>query len=828
MTLRVLFHLFRKKFRNNYPQCTIILGGDFNAGDIDWKSHTVIEHSQKRQINEKVLSVILNSGLSQIQIEPTRQNKILDLLCTNKPGLFSEIHSICGFSDHSIIMADCDLKAQVTKKPPRTITIWNKADWGKIKGLTESFSAAFMKKAQGRSVNENYAEFAKFITDVATLHIPTKQSSTQNDLPWFSRELKRMCRKKKRRRIRAVNKSQKKDDWDDYLAYQKTVNEAQTDAHWNYVNNILQNSLEEKNSKPFWKYIKSKRNETFGIPSLESNNKMYSDSQSKSEILNSQFKSVFTKITADATPKLPGNNYPSINQLNITLHGVQKLLENINVKKAAGPDNISGKILQTLSSELAPVLHFIFVQSLGSGVLPNEWSLANVSPIFKKGSKHMAENYRPVSLTCITCKLFEHVICKHILKHVESHRILTDLQHGFRSGRSCESQLITTMDDLLYSFDNGRQVDVAVLDFSKAFDTVPHNSLIGKLEHYGIDGKILDWINHFLKNRKQRVVVDGEFSSYATVDSGVPQGTVLGPLLFLLFINDLPSNVHSSKVRLFADDCLVYKEVKTAQDQIDLQKDLSALETWGNLWGMRFNAKKCNILRVTKKGGNPLQRFYTLNNQILQEVPDAKYLGIQIDSNLDWSKHISSIVSRGYSKLGFLRRNLKGCPSKLRGTAYYSLVRPQLEYCSSIWNPHKQFNVSKIEGVQSKAARFVSNKYRRKDSVSKMLQNLEWRSLSDRRLDQRLVTLFKIVKGITFVETEGILREGDGRTRAKNKLKKFKHLPTHLDPYRFSFFPATIRSWNQLPFGESEFGSVEAFKLRVKRHEHIRPFSMPV
>ena len=192
-------------------------------------------------------------------------------------------------------------------------------------------------------------------------------------------------------------------------------------------------------------------------------------------------------------------------------------------------------------------------------------------------------------------------------------------------------------------------------------DTVPHAGLLGKLEHYGIDSKILLWITNFLNNRKQRVVVDGSFSNFADVESGVPQGTVLGPLLFLLHINDLPSCVNS-KVRLFADDCLLYREIKNNQDQIDMQRDLDALVDWGSTWGMKFNAKKCNIMRVSRSR-KPLQHFYSLGSEIL----------------------------------------LKGCPKKLRDTAYISLIRPALEYSCSVWHPHKKGNKDKIEKVQRRA-----------------------------------------------------------------------------------------------------------------------------
>ena len=239
-------------------------------------------------------------------------------------------------------------------------------------------------------------------------------------------------------------------------------------------------------------------------------------------------------------------------------------------------------------------------------------------------------NYRPVSLTCITCKLFEHIICKHILAHLEDHNILTDFQHGFRSGRSCETQLVTTFQDLAQMHNKkSSQIDNAVLDFSKAFDTVPHDGLLSKLKQYGIDDKIWLWIYNFLnKNRKQSVVVDGNQSSLTDVVSCVPQGTVLCPLLFLLHINDLPSVV-SSKVRLFADDCLIYKNMKNKQDQITLPKDLNLLEHRGNTWGMRFNAAKCNIMRVSRTR-DPKLFNYSLTGQVM----DAKYLGVTLTT---WS-----------------------------------------------------------------------------------------------------------------------------------------------------------------------------------------------
>ena len=645
-----------EKFKNN-PKTTLILGGDFNAGGINWDLCTVDHDTSNRTLKEKLLSILSEAGLKQMQREPTRGQNLLDLFCCNKPSLVKSITSIPGISDHNIVLADCKLKPSIITKPQRKIYQWSKADWHSLREQTVVFAEDFLASATTRSVNENYIKFRTYLEEVMENKIHSKLSSKRFKLPWFNRELKRLCRKKARK-YKKAKRSGREDHWEQYKEFQKVVQAKLTEGRWDYINRFLQIGLETGNKKPFWKYLRVQKQEDFGISALKSKGEMFTDRKSISEILNTQFKSVFTKKTSSKIPELPGVTFPSIKDLKITEFGVFKLLDKIDVSKASGPDCIPGRILQNLARELAPVLHFIFEQSLNTGDLPAEWTLANVAPIFKKGSKLQAVNYRPVSLTCISCKLFEHIVCKHILGHLEDHEILTDLQHGFRSGRSCETQLITTFHDIASAYNKkGSQIDIAVLDFSKAFDTVPHDGLLSKLKHYGIDDKIWLWISNFLKQRKQRVVVDGIQSDLVTVDSGVPQGTVLGPILFLLHINDLPS-VISSKVRLFADDCLVYREIKNRQDQIALQKDLNLLENWGSKWGMRFNAAKCNIMRMSRKQ-TPISTQYELSGQVLEEVKDAKYLGVTVSDDLEWTKHINAITTKANSKLSFLRRNLK-------------------------------------------------------------------------------------------------------------------------------------------------------------------------
>ena len=227
--------------------------------------------------------------------------------------------------------------------------------------------------------------------------------------------------------------------------------------------------------------------------------------------------------------------------------------------------------------------------------------------------------------------------------------------------------------------------DIIILDFSKAFDTVPHQKLLFKLQSYGITGNTLDWIRNFLVGRKMRVILDGEASSETEVLSGVPQGTVLGPLLFLCHLNDLPETVTSS-VRLFADDCLLYREINSVQDKVKLQEDLSHLEAWATNWGMKFNATKCYVLSVKEK----THYYYELNKTILKHVDHNPYLGVQLSSDLKWTTHVNNTAKKANTTLGFVRRNLYFCPQQCRRTAYLSLVRPCLEYACEVWDTHLQ------------------------------------------------------------------------------------------------------------------------------------------
>ena len=312
----------------------------------------------------------------------------------------------------------------------------------------------------------------------------------------------------------------------------------------------------------------------------------------------------------------------------------------------------------------------------------------------------------------------------------------------------------------------------------------------------GINGRTHRWIQNFLTNRSQCVVIGGEKSPYVPVSSGVPQGSVLGPLLFLIYINDLPSHVQS-KVRLFADDTVIYLTVKSENDSKQLQRDLTRLERWERDWQMMFNPSKCNVIKITRKR-KPSDFTYTLHGQILETIDHIKYLGVHLSRDLRWNEHVAKVTSKANRTLGFLRRNLRTPSIKIKEAAYKTLVRPAVEYCSSVWDPYTAKNISQVEMVQRRAARWILRRYDRRDSVTEMLQLLDWETLEKRRSNARLCYLFKQANGLIYGESE-LLQPVNHNCNTRYSEHSYRLPPCSRDYYKYSFYPRTIKQWNNLP-----------------------------
>ena len=414
----------------NNPNTFISLGGDFNAHGIDWDSGILNLDCHHRSACTKLVDVQNEFSLTQMQVQPSREKSILDLYFLNKPSLVKSCKVIPGISDHNVVVVDCNIQAQISKKPPHKVYKWDKAPWDLIREKTVLFGENFIQNSTQKNVAENYASIETHFQEIMKL-VPHKMSRSRIDLPWFNQNLKREG--KRRQRLYKMCKQlgnaktdrgkKKRSEYEAQLAKSnKSFQSNLKRARWQYINNILCTSLESGNNKPFWKYIRGVRQESVGVAPLKEDGVLHSDREKKSEILAKQFRSVFTNDDTDPySGALPtGRSYGPISQLSIGENGICKLLENLSPNKAVGPDQIPCRLLKELAPELAPVLSSLFRQSLSTGELPDSWLTAWIAPVFKKGPKNEPANYRPVSLTCVICKVLEHVVCSHMRSHFDN------------------------------------------------------------------------------------------------------------------------------------------------------------------------------------------------------------------------------------------------------------------------------------------------------------------------------------------------------------------------------------------------------------------------
>ena len=765
--------------------------------------------------------------------EPTHDDgNTLDLFITNNDTLISDIRVGPGISDHSHLLIDSMIHPGKVQQKPRSIPLWKKTEkyvpqfttfieqeWASVDEDTKS------------DANKLWKWFTRIMDEGIKKLVPHRKAGKQDRHPWISRELKRLMR----RESRAYARKKKRPTRPNMLrlkALKADVQRQYRKEYWAYVRDIMLPSSDGENDpgdskKKLYNYIKHCKKDSIGVaPILNTETgKIETDPKIKAELLNKQFHSVFSQVVPLSLSRLCKKlltgftRAPPMPEFDFSENGILKLLGTLKPHKAAGPDKLRPFLLRELREPIAPILEKLFSISYDTGTVPDDWKRANVAPIFKKGSRRKAENYRPVSLTCICSKMMEHIFVSQISRHLKEHKILIPSQHGFRQNLSCDTQLIQFIDDLHAGVNKAKQVDCIVMDFAKAFDKVSHDRLLYKLEGYGIGGKTLSWISDFLHGRSQQVVVDGESSASCPVTSGVPQGSVLGPILFLLYINDIGDNI-SSQIRLFADDTILYRVINSTTDAAALQADIVQLEKWCQEWQMVFHPAKCNLLRVSTSH-SPIHVSYTLCDHVLEQVPQVKYLGVTITSKLKWDTHVANTRYSADATLRFLKRNLRIHSPVVKEAAYITYVRPKAEYASSTWDPHTKKVIKTIEMVQRSAARWTLGKDGKKDqksSVTEMLNSLGWRSLELRRTDTRLTMLHKILDPEFDTITHPDLRPvtGIALSAYPHRLINFrKHTASQFN----SFYPRTVRQWNALD-SDVALTTLEVFKDRVSKVQH--------
>ena len=510
-------------------------------------------------------------------------------------------------------------------------------------------------------------------------------------------------------------------------------------------------ALAQGNTKPLFSFVAGKSGSSNVIKTIDGC--PAGDDQAKADGIAEAFASIFTHDDG----KLPEINRHGTRVVGAMEHvevhdkGVEAMLCRLDRRKAGGPDGLTPSLLRFVATNISCAVSAIFRHSLNTGVVPREWKTALVVPIHKKGDRANPLNYRPISLTSILSKTMEHILTRYIKAHLEDNSLLCSSQHGFRRNHSCESQLLSTMEDLLTSYDEGTQSDIIALDMAKAFDTVSHNKLLHKLKHLGMHPTVTTWIQKWLDGRTFRVVANGVHSKEMMAVSGVPQGSVLGPTLFLIYINDLPDCIRHSKVRLYADDALLYTSIKDASDAEALQEDLSSVCSWAEQWQLTFNISKCEQITTTRRRSSRDIKYY-MDGVQLPVVSDFKYLGVVKSNDLTFETHISNTAKKANSRLGMLRRCLRGANANTKTLAYTAMVRPILEYASVIWSPYKKREEKVVESVQRRAFRWAY-RIRRRDPISGRMTQEGWDTLCSRRKNKDRAAMQSILLGNLAVDS---------------------------------------------------------------------------
>ena len=553
-----------------------------------------------------------------------------------------------------------------------------------------------------------------------------------------------------------------------------------------------------------------------------------STDKEKADLLNDFFKSVFTSEKEGELPNMPSPELSStLEDFSISEEEVKKLLLRLKRDKAPGPDGINPTTLAELADVLAKPISIIFRISLDSGRIPDDWRKAQVSPIFKnKGSRLNSTNYRPVSLTCILCKTMETLVRKHLVNHLESNNIISRHQHGFTTGRSCITQLLETLDIWTEILDDGGGVDVVYTDFMKAFDSVPHRRLVAKTEAYGIRGKVLEWIRDFLTGRTQEVSVNGIKSEPAAVTSGIPQGSVLGPILFVIYINDLPDCVRSD-AKLFADDTKIFTRSNIRANREQLQQDLEALHEWSNDWQLRFHPEKCCVMRLGKNDGetaytmkgtdeNGNEKTYTL-----KESTKEKDLGVIVDNELDFKQHVATVTAKANRTVGIIRRSFTHLANDTFVLLYKAVVRPTLEYGHAIYSPHLKTLCCELEDVQRRATRLIGNL--KELPYNERLKKLNLESLEFRRERGDMIDVYKFLNNIYDTDKPNFntVDPEERRTRGHSKkiVKQRGKSKTRLNFFSYR----VVNQWNDLPEQVINAKSLNAFKNRLDNFWKNKP-----
>lgn len=740
-------------YENMVLNTRFIVFGDFNLSNIVWVTsvNDVLIPSNVNHDNEiNLIDTFLDMNLSQVNNVYNKLNKILDLIFVQPDFKYMVYECLQPFSPvtvhHTALILEFEFYnfIKYSNNSPRNQYDFNYCNFDALNSMLFNTNWDFI--FINNSVNEAYELFLKTFLNICDQNIPLKRTQSSSH-PWYTKGLRKIKnqRNKLHKRYAVSGCLEVKNE---FLQRQKEFNFLNKFLYKQYLMKI-ECDLKE-NPRSFWTFIRSKKQNT-DIPSLMKYNNYSSDNPT--DIVNffaAFFESNFKNNSSQNSQMyLESNTGDAIlGHMILNEDDVLKAISQTRNSFRADADGLCAFLIKKCTSSiLAPILK-IFNLSLMEGIFADRWKFTIISPIFKSGRKENVTSYRSISKLTIISKIFEHAVNNRLYFATKS--IIIPQQHGFRNGRSTVSNLTVFTDYCLSQLEAGFQIDTIYTDFSKAFDKISHHILLKKLWNLGIHSSFHKWLASYLDNRICVVEISSHKSSPYKQISGVPQGSVLGPLLFNLFVNDIFQCFKNSRFLLYADDLKIFLKIKCLNDARKLQDDINNLHDWSSKNYLKFNINKCAHVSYSR-ARNPLQIKYKIGSDVIDTVSEFEDLGIIFDSNFTFKPHVDRLIAKAYSMLAFIKRNCNDFsdPYTLK-LLYTSFVRSKLEYGALIWNPFSNIHIARIERIQR---RFIYFALPHINLINPLLpyisrcQHLGLDSLEKRRKVQTMLFIYDLING---------------------------------------------------------------------------------
>lgn len=831
---------------------TILVGGFYRPPNSNREYMERIHESIDRAKNTSINNIIVTGDFNLNQLNNTDRVKIDDI--SMQFGLHQLINDCTHFTEHSSSIIDlmfvdkkdsvlysgvsdpfipnliryhCPIFAIFKFAKPKSATykrtIWKyeDGDYDKLRTLLSETDWTCL--SDDITINDKCDYLTSKIKNAASESIPNKTALIRpSDQTWVNGHIRKLIRKRKRlyRRAKRTNNDT---CWANFRAQRNKVISEIKKAKTKY-NDDLSDKLKNCNTDPklFWKVSKQLLNlnkSQRSLPDLQHNGQVYETDPDKASLLNDFFisQSTIDDSGSNLPPPPPQPINTSLSTINITTTDISDVLAALNSSKASGPDLIHPRVLKESKDYIKTPLATLFNNSLNTSIFPSQWKQANVTPVYKKEDPASPGNYRPISLLSCIGKVMERCVHKYIFNYITANKLLSPFQSGFVTGDSTTNQLLSIYHTFCEAVDAGKEVRVVFFDISKAFDRVWHNGLIFKLRNLGINGSVLAWLENYLTDRMQRVVINGQTSEWKHITAGVPQGSILGPLLFLVYINDIANNIQSN-IRLFADDTslfiIVDDPVNSAQY---LNRDLDRINIWAEEWLVKFNPIKTEQLLFSLKHNSPPHPPLLFSNSQITMVPTHKHLGLNISNSGDWHSHVDSMAKKSWQKINILKGLKFRVDRQALDKMYTSYIRPLLEYSSVVWDNCTLADKQKLESIQVEAARIVTGATKL-CKIENLYAETGWETLQTRRDYQKLIMLYKMVNKLVppFLSDIVPARVGDTTNYPLRNSENFQLPRTRTRIYKDSFLPSTLHAWNNLDIAVRNAPSLSAFKNTIR------------